>query len=123
VKYYILAFVVFSLACGIAAPAVIKESHVDSNKPVAVNTGDSTAKSVSRMLVVNSGGLNVRECAGTQCKAIGLLQDGDIVTLTGKTDVIYVYTWYEISAPVQGWANGRYLIVYNSPVDPNVEKE
>jgi len=103
---YLLACI--SLACtSQLAPAVTMDSQTITKPPkVVVQTAI-----ISQMMVVNSGGLNVRECAGTGCAPVGLLQDGDIVTLTGKTEIPLngVYTWYEISAPVAGWVSGRYL--------------
>jgi len=100
---FLFTIALVSLACGVPVAAT-----KPITKPAEVVTQTAI---VGQMMVVNSGGLNVRECAGTGCAVIGLLQDGDIVTLTGKTEIPLngVYTWYEISAPVEGWVTERYL--------------
>jgi len=65
-----------------------------------------TTKSVV-LSILHLGRVPLYIYQGFIISVVGLLQDGDIVTLTGKTEIPLngVYTWYEISAPVEGWAN------------------
>lgn len=108
--YYIsIVIVVTSFACGLAVPVSMP---VNTNKPVAVNTGDITAKAVSQMVVCRTDpnhGLRVRTDAGTQYPEVDVLPNGTPVTLGDGVKTPVVTDWYEIKSPVSGWVNSNFL--------------
>jgi hypothetical protein len=58
---------------------------------------------------IESGNLRVRECPGLTCAEVGLLTNGDQITSTGERKDSDGATWLHLSAPIDGWANSRYI--------------
>ena len=58
---------------------------------------------------IESGNLRVRECPGLACGEIGLLTNGDQITSTGERKDSDGASWLRLTAPIDGWANGRYI--------------
>ena len=106
-KRLIFLLAILSLACGIQAQLPqAPQSAVKAALPTYVLTLTETPR---QMTVCGAGMLNIRVSAGTDAEAKSQIPDGTIVTLTGNEAQPVVMTWYEISAPVAGWVNGKYL--------------
>lgn len=58
---------------------------------------------------IESGNLRVRECPGLACGEIGLLTNGDQITSTGERKESDGASWLRLTAPIDGWANSRYI--------------
>jgi hypothetical protein len=58
---------------------------------------------------IESGNLRVRECPGLACGEVGLLTNGDQITSTGERKDSDGATWLRLTAPIDGWANSRYI--------------
>ena len=58
---------------------------------------------------IESGNLRIRECPGLACGEIGLLTNGDQITSTGERKNSDGTTWLRLTAPIDGWANSRYI--------------
>lgn len=56
-----------------------------------------------------NGQLNVRQAAGTQAAIVGALPESATITLTGQEAAITGEAWVEITIPLSGWVNARYL--------------
>jgi hypothetical protein len=84
-------------ACGVPLRSVI---------PAAVSVPVPSGKVAQYMTVCDSGGLNVRDCAGIECKVIGGLMDGDSVEVFGHMTDSYGKMW---SLTDSGWVNEKYL--------------
>lgn len=67
---------------------------------IGVNT-EPLVNTSQVMTVCNSYGLNIRACPSTECKIVGWLQDGDIVTVRSES-----IRWTKIDG---GWVRNRYL--------------
>lgn len=106
-KWILLLLVCVSLAC--------TTSVTPEPRPKAENVGQlvlSTTAAETRVVcrVDPNYGLNLREHAGTANKALAVLPIDSEVTLTGRTEIPVVVTWYEVVAGGKvGWASGAYL--------------
>ena len=58
---------------------------------------------------IESGNLRVRECPGLACGEVGLLTNGDQITSTGERKDSDGAIWLRLTAPINGWANSRYI--------------
>jgi len=107
-KFIFTAF--FMLACGVTtvpAPARVNmDIHTNTVQPTSAPTKSTGA------VVCNSGGLNVRESAGTDAAVIVVLQDGESVVILADRAVITsdMAIWRRVNAGgVVGWVNNKYI--------------
>ena len=116
----IIAFVfLLTLACSVstAAPLASTAGKFPSTATAIVPTVTAqpvnTPQNAHSAIVANSGGLNVRICAGTDCAVILTLPDNSEVIVFGLPTVLkdgskWVQVRY-IDVDVSGWVNSRYL--------------
>ena len=103
----IFFLILASLACTLSAA-----------KPGNTNSVKNEVALLSRSIVASlyfvctgatAGRLNVRECPGVACQPVAAISEGTPVNLTGDTSWQNKSNWVELSAPVPGWVNARYL--------------
>lgn len=115
--YVLCVFPLLALACGQTVP-VSDYSELSTGKTTILTTPTvkitlpkSTQKPVEQKngVVCSSGGLNVREGAGTAFSSVSVLVDGARVVLTGVTKTATDGgVWVQIRSPL-GWVNSNYI--------------
>jgi len=111
IYYTITLLVCLSLSCGMSAqlPTQTATPRVKAESPMVQPKATDEARQM--MTVYHSGGLRLRECAGQSCKEVEILPDGEIVTLTGKSETVTLIPWYEVVTEDgrTGWVLSKYL--------------
>ena len=100
-----------------ATPAPTTASSIAS--PTAETRGTPspspvTDKSEESMVVCtgyDKGALNLRACPGVQCYALATVYEGQEVRVSSRSPQTSGdgATWLYVTAPIEGWANARYL--------------
>jgi uncharacterized protein YgiM (DUF1202 family) len=111
-KYLAFCALVLSvLACDIGIKDPLPFSPVSKPISQVSELRPTTQPEQSKMVVCNSGGLNLREGAGTNFVVLMVIQDGEVVVRTRKLEKTPVFTdWYEVVYKSKtGWVSSRYL--------------
>jgi hypothetical protein len=58
---------------------------------------------------IPDGRLHVRFAAGDGSEVRGYLTEGETVLSTSNTEILKGETWQQITSPIAGWVNARYL--------------
>lgn len=115
----LLAMLLAALACSVEGANTVSTQEDFGRNPASLPpsernrelTAQSSIDEVYK-IVCNSGGLNVRSCAGTSCElALEIpLQDGEAVVATMWTKKSEDGgTWIHIVEPAYGWVNIKFL--------------
>jgi len=79
------------------------------NTPAQTGTPSFASGTVCFASHITSGTLRVRACPGLECKEVGLLEYGDLVTTNRERKETDGSSWLHLLSPIEGWANSRYI--------------